>query len=109
MRVFKRGSSGRRVGALYLRAVGVQATRRQWDGYAPPRPIAYCAFGWLTRSHRYRGEGASCESSMTSPERRQVGLLISFGAPTAGGAGSDRERLSVLGAFAAPREPSRCG
>jgi iron complex transport system substrate-binding protein len=41
---------------------------------------------------------------------RQVRLLINFGAPTLRvGAASDRERLSVLGAFAAPREPSHCG
>jgi hypothetical protein len=47
---------------------------------------------------------------MTALERRPVGLLINFGAPTL------REGLRrivngfpVLGAFAAPREPNRCG
>jgi hypothetical protein len=60
------------------------------------RPIAYPGFGWLTRSHSYRGGEATGERSMTHH------------AVVFGGAASDRERLSVLGAFAAPREPGRC-
>jgi hypothetical protein len=42
--------------------------RRQQDGCAPPAPVAYREFGWLTRGREASGGKA--------------GLLINFGAPT---------------------------